>query len=61
METIKSLNNPSRVRIILYIVLPKEKYFNAFPVNRLRNIGIVNIVTSHYIVLDMDMWPNRMP
>ena len=28
-----------------------------YPLNRLRNIAIENIVTSHFVVFDMDMWP----
>lgn len=48
---------PPRIRTILYVVQKKQKYYHDFPVNLLRNIAIVNIQTSHYIVFDMDMWP----
>lgn len=48
---------PPRIRTILYVVKKKQKYYNDFPVNLLRNIAIVNIQTSHYVVFDMDMWP----
>ena len=61
LNRIQEMDNPDRVRIILFLVRQREKYYNDFPVNLLRNIGIVNIITSHYIVLDMDMWPNRIP
>lgn len=32
-----------------------------FPINRLRNIAITNVVTTHFVVLDMDMWPACRP
>ena len=53
------MNLPPRVQIILYITQKGIDRDNVFPVNKLRNIGIVNIETSHFIVLDMDMWPAR--
>jgi hypothetical protein len=28
-----------------------------YPINRLRNIAIQNIRTTHFLVVDMDMWP----
>ena len=28
-----------------------------YPINRLRNIAINNIETTHFLVIDMDMWP----
>lgn len=28
-----------------------------YPINRLRNIAINNVKTTHFIVFDMDMWP----
>ena len=30
---------------------------NVYPLNRLRNIAIENIKTTHFVVFDMDMWP----
>ena len=59
VELIKSLNLPPRVRIILYIPQKNSKDLRDYPVNKLRNIAIVNIVTTHFLVLDMDMWPAR--
>lgn len=29
-----------------------------YPINFLRNIAIMNVVTTHYINLDMDLWPS---
>lgn len=57
IDSIKHFYLPKRVRIILYIVSLKDKDYYDFPVNKLRNIAITNIVTSHFLVLDMDMWP----
>ena len=59
VELIKSLNLPPRVRIILYIPQKSSKDLRDYPVNKLRNIAIVNIVTTHFLVMDMDMWPAR--
>ena len=59
VELIKSLNLPPRVRIILYIPQKNSKDMSDYPVNKLRNIAIVNIVTTHFLVMDMDMWPAR--
>lgn len=58
-KMVKSLNLPNRVRTILYIVSARSSEASDFPVNKLRNIAIVNIVTTHFLVLDMDMWPAR--
>ena len=30
-----------------------------YPLNRLRNIAISNVQTTHFVVFDMDMWPAR--
>ena len=32
-----------------------------YPINRLRNLAIQNILTTHFLVLDMDMWPVGTP
>ena len=65
---------PSRLRIALYIVGVsnhpdcvnrfedgKMKCIDEkiYPINRLRNIAIRNVVSSHFVVFDMDMWPAR--
>lgn len=45
--------------IILYLVRSDSKEASTFPINTLRNLGIRNTFTSHYIVFDMDVWPAR--
>lgn len=32
-----------------------------YPINLLRDIAIMNVVTTHYINLDMDLWPSCTP
>ena len=32
--------------------------YKIYPLNRLRNIAIKRVRTSHFIVLDMDTWPS---
>ena len=59
LKTLRELSLPDRVRLILYRTRPKHKRYLQFPVNKLRNLAIVNIVTTHFLVLDMDMWPIR--
>ena len=53
---IQSTFLPDRLTILVYLVSRKHRYFRHFPVNYLRNLGIRNVRTSHYIVMDMDMW-----
>ena len=33
---------------------------SVFPINSLRNTGIRQVVTSHYAVTDMDLWPSSI-
>ena len=59
IQRIRELALPPRVRIIFYTQLASRDIPGVFPVNKLRNIAIVNVVTTHFLVLDMDMWPSR--
>ena len=59
ISLIKQFSLPDRFRIILYVDKPKRDSPLVFPINKLRNIAMVNIVTSHFLILDMDMWPVR--
>ena len=47
---------PSRTRVLIVI---KNSISSGFPINWLRNLGILLVQTSHYLVTDMDMWPAR--
>lgn len=46
-----------RVSIVLYLVRNGTKEASVFPINKLRNIGIRNMRTTHYVVFDFDIWP----
>lgn len=48
---------PLRVTLLLYLIGPNSPEKGQFPVNKLRNLGIRNIVTTHFQILDMDLWP----
>ena len=63
---------PKRLRLALYVTAISDQkdcvyhFVNdelvcleqtVYPLNRLRNIAIDNTRTSHFILLDMDMWP----
>lgn len=50
---------PNRLTMLLYLVSPSNPRYYTFPVNMLRNLAIRNVRTSHYMVMDMDMWPTR--
>lgn len=51
---VSGLHLPERVSVVLYVI-PNSS--NSFYVNSLRNVAIQAIRTTHFVVLDMDMWP----
>lgn len=60
--TLRTIKIRKTVHVILHIVRTANLRIHKqiFPVNLLRNIGIRHVVTSHFLVLDMDVWPARM-
>ena len=48
---------PPRVQFLFYLAPPSNEPL--FPINLLRNIAIRHCVTSHYLVMDIDLWPTR--
>ena len=46
---------PSRLTILLYLVGPSRPEYGHYPMNAMRNLGISNVQTSHYIVMDIDL------
>lgn len=52
-QVIKSLDVPKRLNIIAYFSDSAEPY----PINKLRNIAIDQVQTTHFWLADMDMWP----
>ena len=57
LSYLSSRSYEARVSIILYLVRNGTKEASVFPINKLRNIGIRNTRTTHYVVLDFDIWP----
>ena len=51
----------TRMVILLYLVRNETNADVVFPINTLRNIGIRNSRTTHYIVFDLDVWPASNP
>ena len=46
---------PSRFVLIYMLVDRSHPFYNHFPMNYLRNLGISNVMTTHYIVMDIDL------
>ena len=53
-DKILSLDIPDRITIV---IRPVRDRCTKFYVNLLRNIAIRSIRTSHFLILDMDLWP----
>ena len=51
---------PKRVTILFYLVSRYQKSSSIFPINRLRNLAIRNIRTTHFLILDMDLRLSRI-
>ena len=54
VDLLGSIYLPDRVTTIVYMT---DSF--VFPINLLRNLGIRNIQTSHFMVLDMDLMLSR--
>lgn len=46
-----------RLSLLLYLVKNGTEESQTFPINTLRNLGIQNSRTTHYMVTDFDVWP----
>jgi hypothetical protein len=51
-------NNPN-IRILHYQATVEESRVENYPVNKLRNIGLDNVQTSHVMVMDVDFVPSQ--
>jgi hypothetical protein len=51
-------NNPN-IRILHYQATVEESHVENYPVNKLRNIGLDNVQTSHVMVMDVDFVPSQ--
>ncbi|CAJ1936185.1 unnamed protein product [Cylindrotheca closterium] len=49
----------SNVQLIFYEATEEESAKKAYPVNRLRNIGLDAVTTSHVLVVDIDFLPSQ--
>eukprot|EP00980_Cylindrotheca_fusiformis_P002949 scaffold683_cov124-Cylindrotheca_fusiformis.AAC.18 len=47
------------VKAILYMASRAESEVQAYPVNRLRNVGLESVATSHVLTLDIDFVPSH--
>ncbi len=47
------------VQYVLYAARADEAAADAYPVNRLRNLALARVRTSHVLITDMDLWPDR--
>lgn len=55
--TLQSYSLPSSCLIIIVI---RQRGTSYFPINQLRNQAIRLVKTSHYLVLDLDMFPSSI-
>ena len=46
----------NRIQIITYVVRKGVFFYDNYPINILRNLGIRHVRTNHFAVLDIDMW-----
>lgn len=56
-QQISSLSCPN-LQIIQYMANPEESNLQKYPVNRLRNVGLDAVTTSHVMVMDVDFVPS---
>ena len=54
---LRSLDLPSRVEVITAESSRKNVFANHFPINLLRNVGLLSVTTSHVMVIDSDCIP----
>ena len=57
LDYLSQRNYERRVSIVLYLVRNGTAEASVFPINTLRNIGIRATRTTHYAVVDFDIWP----
>ena len=50
-----------RIQHVIYVALPGSFFHSNYPINILRNLGIRQVRTSHFLLLDMDMWLSGIP
>lgn len=58
-KQIPALRHTENLTLLLYEPPDDALDYYDFPINKLRNLCIRNIRTSHFLTLDLDMWPTR--
>ena len=56
-KALSSAQLENRVHITIFTSENNKEY----PINKLRNIAIESVKTSHFWLADMDMWPSCIP
>jgi hypothetical protein len=59
VEEVSTYPECSNLQIIQYMASVEESIKGNYPVNRLRNVGLDHVVTSHVMVMDVDFVPSR--
>ena len=59
VPTLNSLRANSSIRSNIHIEVVIQSNSSYYPVNKLRNIAISHVNTSHFYISDMDIWPAR--
>ncbi|KAK8791338.1 hypothetical protein WA171_002285 [Blastocystis sp. BT1] len=49
----------NRITLLAYISAIDSFYHENYPINTLRNFGIHHTRSTHYVYLDIDMWPSQ--
>lgn len=52
--TLRSVSFPSNAEVITASASPKNVFAAHFPINLLRNVGLLSVRTSHALVVDAD-------
>ena len=50
-----------RITLLVYLSSATAFFHSNYPINILRNLGIRQVRTSHFLLLDMDMWLSGIP
>lgn len=48
-----------RIQFVTYVAPPNTFFYYNYPINILRNLGIRQVRTTHFLLIDMDMWLSR--
>lgn len=60
LETFHQQVQESQLNARLSLVIYTSKDNTTYPINKLRNLAIMDSKTTHFWLTDLDMWPSRM-